>query len=345
MCAKCTIQTMDVPTTLQQAIVQFSDPDKAFEAAKEFRWPGGNVTCPRCGQAKHSFIKTRRLWFCYICKKQFTVKVGTVMEDSPLGLDKWMTAIWLLANCKNGISSYELGKALGIRQNSAWFLLHRIREAMGGGSATGKMGGEEGGPVEVDECFIGGTPKFMHAKRRMGLGYGIGGRTVKVPVMGMLDRESREVRAKMVPNVKRETLQNEILRQVEKGSTIYTDNASTFDTLAAKEYVHDTVNHVHEYVRGEVHTQGIENFWSLLKRGLKGTYIAVEPFHLDHYVGEQIFRFNNRSTKTNPLNDADRFVIAMSQLAGKRITYAQLTGKDANSYHSPEAGTGQEEPF
>jgi transposase-like protein len=145
---------MDVPTTLQQAIVKFSDPEKAFEAAKEFRWPGGNVTCPRCGQAKHSFIKTRRLWFCYVCKKQFTVKVGTVMEDSPLGLDKWMTALWMLANCKNGISSYELAKALGIRQNSAWFMLHRIREAMKDDPSF-KFGGEDGGPVESDETFVG----------------------------------------------------------------------------------------------------------------------------------------------------------------------------------------------
>ena len=115
--------------TLQGAIAYFSDPQRAFDAAVQFRWPGGDVTCPRCGQAKHSFIKTRRIWFCYVCQKQFTVKVGTIMEDSPLGLDKWMTALWMLANCKNGISSYELGKALGVRQNSAWFMLHRIREA------------------------------------------------------------------------------------------------------------------------------------------------------------------------------------------------------------------------
>jgi transposase-like protein len=248
------------------------------------------------------------------------------MEDSSIRLEKWLPAFWLLANCKNGISSYELHRALGVTQKTAWFMLQRIRLAMGLDNQA-KMGGPEGGPVEVDEAFIGGTPKFMHAKRRMSLGTGIGGRTAKVPVMGMLDRESRQVRAHVVPNVKRETLQNAILKEIETGSTIYTDNASTFDTLASKQYVHDTVNHVEEYVRGQVHTQSIENFWSLLKRGLKGTYIAVEPFHLDRYVTEQVFRYNNRTTKDNPLNDADRFALAVSQIPGKRITYAELTGK------------------
>ena len=216
-------------------------------------------------------------------------------------------------------------RTLGVTQKTAWFMMHRIRLALGQVPES-KMSGP--GPKEVDECFVGGTPKFMHAKRRMSLGYGIGGRTAKVPVMGMLDRDSRQVRAKVVPNVKRETLQNEILRQIEKGSTIYTDNASTFDTLAAEEYIHDTVNHVEEYVRGQIHTQGIENFWSLLKRQLRGTYIAVEPFHLDRYVGEQVFRYNNRATRENPLNDADRFDIAVRQIVGKRLTYAELTGKE-----------------
>jgi transposase-like protein len=330
---------MDTPRTLQAAIVHFSDPQRAFDTAVEYRWPGGDVTCPRCRQAKHSFVKTRRLWFCYVCKKQFTVKVGTVMEDSPLGLDKWMVAIWMLANCKNGISSYELSKAIGVRQNSAWFMLHRIREAMGS-NPTVKMGGSDSGPVEADEVFIGPKPKFMHATRRAAMPR----RGIKnVPVFGMLDRESRQVRAKVVPNVNRETLQNEILQEVERWSKLYTDGSQSYDNLT--EYVHKTVNHIQEYVRGEVHTQGIENFWSLLRRTLRGTYVAVEPFHLDRYVTEQVFRFNNRATKDNPLNDSDRFAFLMSQVAGKRLTYATLTGKDADAYHAPEAGTGQEEPF
>lgn len=352
---------MDAPATLQKAIAHFSNPENAFQTAVEFRWPGGNVTCPRCNGAKHSFIKTRKIWFCYDCKKQFTVKVGTVMEDSPMGLDKWMTAFWLICNCKNGISSYELGKNLGIRQNSAWFMLHRIREAMKD-DPTFKFGGEEGGPIEVDEAYVGGEPKNRHLSKRNQApkylvteeGYKFknpryknltGHGTEKTPVFGMLDRETRRVRAQVIPQIKRETLMNAILENVKKGSTIYSDGAGEYKSLPGMDYVHDAVNHVNEYVRGSVHTNGIENFWSLLKRTLRGTYVAVEPFHLDRYVDEQAFRFNNRATKDNKLTDADRFALVMSQVAGKRLTYAQLTGKDTDSVCHPEAGTGQEEPF
>jgi len=335
---------MDTPATLQKAIATFSDPEKAFQAAVEFRWPGGNVTCPRCGGAKHSFVKTRRIWFCYDCKKQFTVKVGTVMEDSPIGLDKWMTAFWMICNCKNGISSYELAKNLGIRQNSAWFMLHRIREAMKDDPTFKLGGGEEGGPVEVDETFVSPNPRKMHNSRRLKLKKGENA-GAKAVVMGMLDRDARKVRAKVVPNVTRETLQNEILNQIQGGSKVYTDGYPAYDRLAAKQFIHETVNHVNEYVRGQVHTQGIENFWSLLKRTLRGTYVAVEPFHLDAYVDEQVFRYNNRATKDNKLTDADRFALIMSQVGGKRLTYAKLTGKGTDTVCHPEAGTGQEEPF
>lgn len=336
--------------TLQSAIAYFSDPQRAFDAAIQFRWPGGNITCPRCDQAKHSFIKTRKLWFCYVCQKQFTLKVGTIMEDSPLGLDKWMMALWMLANCKNGISSYELGKAIGVRQNSAWFMLHRIREAMKGD--TNFMFGGSGNEVESDETFIGPNPRKMHNSRRIKLesirgqqrrgDIGVG----KSAVAGVLDRETRRVRAKVVPNLRRDTLQNAILDHIAPGSKLYTDASATY-RLAANEadFVHEVVDHSREYVRGAVHTQGIENFWSLLKRTLRGTYVAVEPFHLDRYLDEQAFRFNNRATKDNPLNDSDRFTYLMSQVAGKRLTYAQLTGKDADALHGSTAGTGQEEPF
>lgn len=315
---------MKKPVTLQQAIIYFSDPERAFRYAVELRWPDLKVTCPRCGSEKHSFIKTRRIWFCYGCQKQFTLKVGTIFEDSALGVDKWMTAVWMICNCKNGISSYELAKAIGITQKSAWFMLHRIREAMASGSFM-KMGGT-GGPVEVDETHIGPKPQKMHREKRLSMA--LNKRDKKVAVMGMLDRESRQVRAKVVPNVSHEVLQNEILNQIEHGSTIYTDGHPGYDTLKAQDYIHATVNHVEEYVRGEIHTQGIENFWALLKRGLRGTYVAVEPFHLDRYVTEQVFRFNNRATKGNPLNDADRFHLAMSQIGGKRLTYAGLTGNE-----------------
>lgn len=324
---------MDAPETLQQAIAYFSNSEQAFEAAKEFRWPGGNVTCPRCGQAKHSFIKTRRLWFCYVCKKQFTVKVGTVMEDSPIGLDKWMIAIWMLANCKNGISSYELAKVLGVRQNTAWFMLHRIREAM---KETGTHKFGFGGPVETDETFVGPDPRRMHKSRKLKYqlqrGQGMRGDVYvgKTAVHGILDREMRQVRATVLNNVRRETLQNLILNNVTPFAKVYTDSAIAYDTLS-KNFVHKVVDHSREYVKGQVHTQGIENFWSLLKRTLRGTYVAVEPFHLDHYVDEQVFRYNNRATKDNKLTDSDRFALLMTQVAGKRLTYAQLTGKGEDS--------------
>lgn len=270
-------------------------------------------------------MEKAKLYFCKTKheKAKFSLKVGTILEDSPIGLDKWFPAMWLLSNCKNGISSYELAKDIGVTQKSAWFMLHRIRLAMQNGIMT-KIGSD--GPVEVDETFIGPNPRKMHADKREARYKALKARP-SIPVMGMLDRESRQVRAQVVPNVKRETLQNAILEQIEKGSSVYTDRGVGYDNLAARDYIHETVNHVEEYVRGEVHTQGIDNFWSLLKRTLRGTYVAVEPYHLNAYVGEQVFRFNNRATKDNPLNDADRFSMAVSLIAGKRLTYAELTGK------------------
>ncbi len=323
---------MKEPLTLQQAVIYFSDPHRAFQYALNLRFPGGAVSCPRCGSERHSFMKSRRIWECYGCKRQFSLKVGTIMEDSALGLDKWMMAAWMIATCKNGVSSYEIARNVGVTQKSAWFMLHRLREAMTSGTMM-KLGGSDSGPVEVDEAFIGPKPDRMHSSRRRKLKQAefAGSKAI---VFGMLDRESRQVRAMVVPNVKRETLQNAILNQIEGGSTVYTDGYHAYDNLAAREYVHETVNHVEEYVRGQVHTQGIENFWSLLKRGLRGTYVAVEPYHLNAYVTEQVFRFNNRATKDNLLNDADRFALLMSQVGGKRLTYADLTGKTDPPLHS-----------
>jgi transposase-like protein len=310
--------------TLRDAIIYFSDATRCREYMVAQRWPDG-VECPRCGSEDVLFLEKYNRWHCRAKHEapQFTLKTGTVMEDSPIGLEKWLPAFWLLANSKNGISSYELHRALGITQKTAWFMLHRIRVGMEADNSI-KMGGN--GPVEIDETFIGPDPRKMHADKKQARYKALNARP-KVPVMGMLDRELRQIRAKVVPNVKRETLQNEILNQIEAGSTIYTDRATSYDNLAVQEYVHETVNHVEEYVRGQVHTQGIENFWSLLKRSLRGTYVAVEPFHLDSYVTEQVFRYNNRATKDNPLTDADRFMLAVSQIEGKRLTYAELTGK------------------
>lgn len=326
------------PQTLQEAIVYFSDPERAFVYAVNLRWPDGRIACPRCGNDKHSFVKTRLLWFCKGCKKQFTVKVGTIFEDSPIGLDKWMTAAWMIVNCKNGISSHELARNLGVTQKSAWFMLHRIREALRNMNKGG-MGGD-GGIVEVDETFVGGKAEFMHKDKKKNLKLRWWSdkewrkqqsHFAKTPVMGIIDRETREVRCRVVPNVRRHMLQKEILKQVGGGTTVCTDDLGSYRCLPLDRFVHQVVDHAKEYVRGQVHTNGLENFWSLLKRGLKGTYVAVEPFHLSRYVDEQVFRFNNRKYGEHKVTDAERFSLAMAQVAGKRLTYADLTGKGTDS--------------
>jgi transposase-like protein len=319
------------PKTLKDAILYFANPDNCVAYMVDRRWPNG-VVCPTCGRKDAAYVPARRVWQCKSRhpKCQFSAKVGTIMEDSPIGLEKWLPVMWMIANCKNGVSSWEIHRSLGVTQKTAWFMLHRARLALAG-TPFGVLGG--GGPVEVDETFVGPDPRKMHAGRRQARYQALSARP-KTPVMGMLDRELRQVRAKVVPNVRRETLQNEILNQVQSGAKVYTDSATAYDMMKAQPFIHEAVNHVQEYVRGEVHTQGIENFWSLLKRGLRGTYIAVEPFHLDRYVGEQVFRFNNRATKDNPLTDADRFALAVTQIVGKRLTYAELTGKELKK---PEA--------
>jgi transposase-like protein len=323
-----------IPKSLIEMIRYFSDVDVCIEFVASLRWLDGKAACPHCDSQNVGFLKTRRIWKCRGCRKQFSVKTGTIFEESPIALDKWLMAIWLVVNCKNGISSYEISRDLKVTQKSAWFMLHRIRLALRNGSWA-MMGGPDGGEVEVDEAYIGGKPKNMHHDRKLKLAQrksltpdwkGSGPRGGKAAVMGMYDRESRQVRAKVVPNTKRETLQAEILKNIQHGSAIYTDQAVAYDSLKDK-YVHETVSHLDHYVRGQVHTNCLENFWSLMKRGLSGTYVAVEPFHLDRYVDEQVFRFNNRSTRDNPLDDADRFMLAVSQISGKRLTYAELTGK------------------
>jgi len=325
------------PESLLQAARYFQNPDVCVDFVASMRWPAG-VICPHCEGKRVSYLSSRRIWKCMAkdCHKQFSVKTQSVFEDSPIPLDKWLTAIWLVVNCKNGISSYEIARDLGVTQKSAWFMLHRIRLAMENGSLE-KLGGSGSGPVEVDETYVGGKPSNMHRGKRKAKAAvaPIGGISGKAIVMGMRDRETRQVRAKVIPNVKRATLQAEILENIERKSTVYTDAAFGYFELAHKDFVHDTVNHVNEYVRGQIHTNGIENFWSLLKRGLTGTYVAVEPFHLDRYVSEQVFRYNNRATKDNPLTDADRFALAVSQIAGKRLTYAELTGKVGETTQEP----------
>jgi transposase-like protein len=304
--------TDNLPKTLQEAIKFFSDKETCTTFMAQLRWPDG-VTCPVCESKAVSYLSTRYLWKCKACKKQFSVKVGTIMEDSAIGLDKWLAAIWLIANAKNGISSYEIHRAIGVTQKSAWFLLHRIRLAMQTGTFE-KLSGQ----VEADETFIGGKARFMHKSKREKMMKGRGS-VGKVAVMGLLERHG-EVRAQVICDTSRETLHGEVKRHVEKGAELFTDAWKAYVGLDA-EYIHQVINHAEEYVRSNVRTNGIENFWSLLKRSIKGTYVSVEPFHLFRYLDEQSFRFNTRKGK-----DSDRFMQAVKSIAGKRLTYEELTG-------------------
>jgi transposase-like protein len=294
-----------------EAIRYFANEDVAVEFVASLRWPTGPI-CPRCYAMETSYLTTRRIWKCKACKKQFSVKVGTIFEDSPLGLDKWLPSVWLIANSKNGISSHELARALGITQKSAWFMLHRIRLAMQSGSFD-----KFGGPVEVDETFVGGKAQNMHKAERVRKIHGTAG-VNKTLVTGVLDR-GRSVRAAVVPDRSTSTLHTQIRKHVAPGATVYTDEWTSYQGLD-REFDHETINHAESYVRGQVHTNGIENFWSLLKRGLHGTYVSVEPVHLFRYLDERVFTYNLRD-----LTDLGRFTTVLGMVSGRRLTYAELT--------------------
>jgi transposase-like protein len=305
--------------TLQDAIIYFANPDNCLQYMVGRRWPNG-VTCPTCGSKDVRFLANQRRWECKSkhAKKQFSVKVGTIFEDSPLPLQKWLPASWLLSSNRNGISSWELHRALGVTQKTAWFMLQRIRLAMQDENTGGKLGGE----VEIDETFIGGKARNMHKDRKeRALGGKGGGHVGKVGVQGMLQRGGK-VKTAVIRDSKIATLIPNVNANVEKGAHVFTDELHSYFGLQA-DYAHDVINHAEAYVNGNIHTNGIENFWALLKRGLNGTYVCVEPFHLFRYVDEQAFRFNNRK----PMSDSERFDYLMRKVVGKRLTYAELTGK------------------
>ncbi|MGA2802333.1 MAG: IS1595 family transposase [Verrucomicrobiota bacterium] len=305
----------EFPQTLVEAVRYFADPQVAFDFMVKLRWPD-KIKCPRCQCEDVSFIATRKIWKCKCCKEksQFSVRVGTIFEDSALPLDKWLTAIWMIANAKNGVSSYEVHRAIGVTQKTAWFMLQRIRLAMQTGTFE-KFKGE----VEVDETWIGGLACNMHKERNCRRGRGTGG-VGKAIVMGILERDGK-IKANHIPDTKMRTLQDEVYQSVEKGSQIFTDYWLGYKGLN-RDFVHQVIDHAKEYVRGNVHTNGLENFWSLFKRCIKGTYVSVEPVHLKRYVDEQVFRFNNREE-----NDQTRFLKAVGLIFGKRLTYAQLIGE------------------
>ncbi len=310
------------PKSLQEAIVYFSNPDNCIDYLAIHRWPNGIVTCPTCGSEKVKFNPNRRIWQCSVhhSMRQFSIKVGTIFEDSPIGLDKWLTAVWMLTNCKNGVSSYEIARDVKVTQKSAWFMLHRIRLALQDDFFGSKLGAN-GGEVEADETFIGGKARNMHLSKRQRRITGTGGKD-KTAVMGIMERGGK-IRTAIIPNRRKSALQAEVRKHVEAGAALYTDALLSYEGLAT-DYAHQVVDHAAQYVNGRVHTNSLENFWSLLKRGISGTYVSVEPFHLFRYLDEQMFRFNNRKN----LDDAGRFDLAVSQIIGKRLTFAELTGKE-----------------
>ena len=306
---------MEQPKTLLDAITFFSDYENCRKFMSARRWSDGVVLCPRCGSPDVLYMEKSRLYFCRAKheKAKFSLKVGTLFEDSPIGLEKWLPAAWLISNCKNGISSYEVSRALGITQKSAWHMLHRLREAMTDDS--GKIGGN-GTPVECDETFIVPKTQKMHKSKRIAY-HATGGS--KAVVLGMLERGGR-VKAEVIPARHKMHMNPVMTANVEANANIMTDEFATYGVLDTP-YNREVITHACEYVNGHIHTQGIENFWSLLKRGLRGTYISVEPFHLDAYVKEQVFRYNNRKDA----DDFTRFATCMMGIQGKRLTYKALT--------------------
>jgi len=314
---------MATPKTLREAILFFSNYENCHRAVMEIRWPNGVVRCPHCGSEKVTYLAKQRRWKCYEphAKAQFSLKVGTIFEDSAIGLEKWLPALWLLTTCKNGISSYELARALGVTQKTAWFMLSRLRLAL-----QAENGGKLDGHIEADETFIGGKARNMHAAKRKRLGISQSQSMIgKVAVMGLLQRhgDGSKVRTQVIATRRKHQLEQIVTENVESGSALYTDSLRSYDRMAARGYIHGVIDHAEKYVDGQVHTNGLENFWSLLKRALKGTYVSVEPFHLYRYLDEQAFRFNNRK-----MTDAARFVFALKGILNRRLTYAALTGSE-----------------
>src|SRR5579872_443019 len=318
-------KAMSEPKSLQESIVYFSNPDNCIDYLALRRWPDGKVVCPSCGCETVKFSEKRRTWTCakHHAKREFSIKVGTIMEDSAIPLDKWLMAMWMVTNCKNGVSSYEIARDVKVTQKSAWFMLHRIRLAMQD-ETSGKLSGQ----VEVDETFIGGKARNMHLDKRERRITGTGGKD-KTIVFGALERGGK-IRTAVLSDRKRAAVETAVKTHVEAGSALYSDALKSYDNLA-QEYAHQVIDHAEKYVDGQVHTNGLENFWSLLKRGISGTYVAVEPFHLFRYLDEQVFRYNNRGNRENKVTDFDRFDMIVRKIVGKRLTFAALTGKTADA--------------
>jgi transposase-like protein len=322
----------EFPQTLREAVQYFADPDRCMEFMIAVQWPDGRVRCGRCDSDAVTYMKSCRRWLCRSCKNQFSVKINTIFEESPLGFDKWLPAVWMIINAKNGISSCEIGRALGVTQKTSWFMLHRIRLALQDGSLC-----KFAGNVEVDETFIGGKARLMNTKQRRKRKKGTGA-IAMTPVQGILQRTtgSKSSRVALMPvrSLDKAELQGNIKDQVLKGSIVYTDEGGGYAGLS-REYTHHVINHAECYAKGHVHTNGLENFWSLLKRTIKGTYVSIEPFHLFRYLDEQAFRFNERKD-----TDSGRFLKGILGVVGKRLQYIVLTGK-RGYIGPPTSGPGE----
>jgi transposase-like protein len=303
------------PQTLLAALRHFT-PEVADAFVASIKWPNGPA-CPTCGSANIGKIASRQRFQCREkgCRKQFSLITGTIFEASHLRLDQWVVAVWMIVNCRNGVSSCEIARTIGCKQQSAWHLLHRVRELM--------LPGDEApftGSCESDETFVGGLFKFMSQHRReraMANGRPNG----KSVVHAIKERESGRVRAEVIPAARWEFVMDAVLEKVEPGSKLYTDSARIYG-WAKDVYKHTAVNHAERYVSedGETHTNGCENFFNCLRRGLKGTYIATHHEHLPAYVNEQVYRFNVRHQ-----SEWERFDGVMRRIVGKRLTYADLT--------------------
>lgn len=311
---------MEDPKTLLEAVRQFSSPQVAHDYFVALRWPNG-IACPRmgCGSADVARIKNRNAWRCRDCARQFSAKVGTIFEDSPIGFDKWLPAMWLLSANRNGISSCEVARGIGVTQKTAWFMLHRIRHTMQ--TATFE---QLSGEVEADETFVGGKLKYSkRARRAARAGRPWDPSLNKTRVLGVVQRGG-QARAWAVPDLKKQTMLPKLQEAVRHDATLYTDGSGVLYQIGKRFSRHDWVNHAIEYVHGNVHTNNIECFWSVLKRTIGGTYIHVNARHLDRYLAEQVYRFNERENADGP-----RFTKATKGADGKRLTWKALIQKDA----------------
>ena len=304
---------------LSEFFRRFPD-DKAAEAWFESRrWPDG-PTCPHCASGRVSKVASRRPmpYRCKDCRRHFSVKSYSLMHDSKLGCQTWLLAIFLIVSNPKGRSSVQLAADLGITQKCAWHLGHRIRKALADGSLPGFEG-----PVEADETYIGGKARNMHARRRARVGDQRGRSTRhKSAVAGVKDRPSGKVTARPVPDASAASLTGVVADAARQGATVFTDEWRSYLPLTSMGYSHSTVEHgAREYVRGDAHTNGIENYWSLLKRTWIGTYHYWSPEHLDRYVTEHSFRYNRRGVHV-----IERMADAAEMLDGQRLPYRELVG-------------------